>query len=134
MSELISSDNVEQLAKQCYTNIIFDESEFWEDFERIKYIKRLFNRFKQTGAIKTNLVVNHLIVLFNVFEPAQLTRILFFKFEGYHQILKPFLEVLQRCPDTIVGYSSNAPIIHINEIVDNEHIVHNLRQAVLDNE
>ena len=134
MSAMISSDNVEQLAKNCYENTILDESEFWEDYDRIKYIKRLFNRFRDSGTIKTNLVVNHLIVLFNVFEPKELTRILFYKFEGYHEYLKPFLELLQRCPDQVAPYTLENTVLFVNTINDDEGIVDQLRRKVLANE
>ena len=40
--------------------------EFNEDLNKIKYVKRLFNRFLETGELRTNLILNHLIVIYNV--------------------------------------------------------------------
>ena len=55
--------------------------EFNEDLNKIKYVKRLFNRFLETGELRTNLILNHLIVIYNVFENEAATRMLFFRVE-----------------------------------------------------
>ena len=66
--------------------------EFHEDLNKIKYVKRLFNRFLDTGELRTILILNHLIVIYNVFENEAATRMLFFRVEKkFHSILKPFL-------------------------------------------
>ena len=53
--------------------------EFNDDLNKIKYVKRLFNRFLDTGELRTNLILNHLIVIYNVFENEAATRMLFFR-------------------------------------------------------
>ena len=58
---------------QCY-----DTDEFYDDLKRFKYLKRLFNRYKETGELKERLILNHLIVIYNVFGPMPATRLLFF--------------------------------------------------------
>ena len=45
-----------------------DILEFKEDLNRFKYIKRLFNRYEQSGDLQERLILNHLIVIYNVFE------------------------------------------------------------------
>ena len=56
-----------------------DILEFHEDLNRIKYIKRLFRRYSETGELKERLILNHLIVLYNVFDRVMLTRMLAYK-------------------------------------------------------
>ena len=78
--------------------------EFNEDLNKIKYVKRLFNRFLETGELRTNLILNHLIVIYNVFENEAATRMLFFRVEKkFYSILKPFLIFLNRLPEKVNG-------------------------------
>lgn len=65
--------------------------EFNSDIRRIKYIKKLCTRYEQTGELKERLILNHLIVLSNVFRPPALCRILFLKMESQFHFVKPFL-------------------------------------------
>ena len=55
-------------------------SDFEEDIKKFKYIKRLFRRYETTGELKTHLILNHIILLYNVFGDAA-TPLLFFKIE-----------------------------------------------------
>jgi len=76
--------------------------EFMEDLERIKYIKRLLNKFEKKDSLKERLILNHIIILNNVFGPEACSRILFFKLEPeYHSCLKSFLQYLQILPAKI---------------------------------
>ena len=56
------------------------EEDFYDDLKRIKYIKRLLKRYRNTGELRTHLILNHFIVLFNVFDDAGVP-LLFFKLE-----------------------------------------------------
>lgn len=74
-------------------------SEFENDIKKIKYVKRLFRKYKATGVLKERLILNHLIVLGNVFGPEATTRMLFFRIEPeFHGILKTFLLFLNLMP------------------------------------
>ena len=76
--------------------------EFYDDLKKIKYIKRLFNIYKNTGQLKERLILNHLIVFYNVFPVQSGTRILFYKIEkDFWPMLKTFLIFLDRMPDKI---------------------------------
>jgi len=76
------------------------EKEFYEDVKRFKYIKRLFRKYKSTGELKTRLVINHLIVLQNVFGVDAACTLLFFKIEReFWGILKTFLVYLKYVSD-----------------------------------
>ena len=70
-----------------------DIGEFEEDMKRFQYLRRLFNRYKQFGELRERLILNHLIVLYNVFG-YRATNMLFFRLEGYHEYLKPFVDYL----------------------------------------
>ena len=73
-------------------------SDFEEDLKRFKYIKRLFKRYETTGELKTHLILNHVIVLYNVFGDAA-TPLLFYKVEAtYWSIIKAFMLFLDRLP------------------------------------
>ena len=56
-------------------------SDFEEDLKRFKYIKRLLRRYETTGELKTHLILNHVIVLYNVFDEAA-TPLLFYRVEA----------------------------------------------------
>ena len=74
--------------------------EFEEDLNRIKYVKRLFGRYKTTGDLKERLVLNHLITFYNVFEIEAATRLLFHRVdEEFQPLLKTFLVFLNCLPE-----------------------------------
>lgn len=76
---------------QCAT-----KDDFYEDLKRFKYIKRLFKRYVKTGVLKTHLLLNHIIVVYNIFGDAG-TPLLFFKLESeYWGPLKSFMMYLDR--------------------------------------
>ena len=88
--------------------------EFNEDLNKIKYVKRLFNRFLDTGELRTVLILNHLIVIYNVFENEAATRMLFFRVENkFHSILKPFLIFLDRLPKVVGVQSTGANAVDV---------------------
>ena len=92
-----------------------DIKEYFEDVRKLKYIKRLFNRYKEDGVIKERLILNHIISFYNVFDFDAATRLLFFRVgKEYHSLLKTFLVYLNRMPDKINEnlYSSD---IHLDE-------------------
>ena len=101
--------------------------EFNEDLNKIKYVKRLFNRFLETGELRTNLILNHLIVIYNVFENEAATRMLFFRVEKkFYSILKPFLIFLNRLPEKVKGIDGEN--IQTNHIPLNETTIKELRK------
>lgn len=78
--------------------------DFEEDIKRFKYLKRLFRRYERTGVLNDRLILNHLIVLYNVFD-GHATPLLFFKIDKQHwPVLKTFLVFINRMPmETIVS-------------------------------
>jgi hypothetical protein len=76
-------------------------SEFEEDIKRFQYLRKLFSRYRQDNELKERLILNHLIVIYNVFGP-QATNMLFMRLHEYHEFLKPFVEYLNFMPDILV--------------------------------
>jgi hypothetical protein len=73
--------------------------DFEDDLKRIKYVKRLLKRYKNTGILKSHLILNHLIVLFNVFSDAAVP-LLFYNLEkDLWPSIKSFLIFLNRLPE-----------------------------------
>lgn len=81
-------------------------SEFEEDINRLLYIKRLLTKYYSSGVLKERLILNHIIVLYNVFGIEAATRLLFFKLdEKDYQVIKPFLIFLKFLPPVVYGIS-----------------------------
>ena len=73
--------------------------DFENDLKRIRYVKRLLKKYKSTGELKTHLILNHLIVLFNVFNDAAVP-LLFYNLESdLWPSIKSFLVFLNRIPE-----------------------------------
>ena len=93
MYETINADNVVMYAIRHYDNPQCEgEKEFEDDLKRFKYIKRLLRRYYDTGVLKERLLLNHLIVLNNVFSMEAATTLLLYKIQPtYWPALKSFL-------------------------------------------
>ena len=75
------------------------QEDFYEDMKRFKWVKRLLNKYKNTGDLNVHLVMNHFIILYNVFGEAT-TPLLFYKLdEDLWSILKTFVIYLGRLPE-----------------------------------
>ena len=72
---------------------------FESDLKRIRYIKRLLKRYKNTGELKIHLIMNHLIILFNVFNDAAVPLLFYNLEEELLPIVKSFLVFLNRIPE-----------------------------------
>ena len=99
----LTEENFLMFAMREYNNMqCTDIEEFYDDLKKIKYIKRLFNIYKNDGQLKERLILNHLITWYNVFPIYAGTRILFYKIEEqFWPMLKTFLIFLNRMPDKI---------------------------------
>lgn len=107
MQSLDDSNFILYAASNYDNPLCYDTDEFYDDLKRFKYLKRLFNRYKETGELKERLIINHIVVIYNVFGPVAATRLLFFKLSEYHSMLKPFLMMNGMMPDIVVGIDGN---------------------------
>ena len=88
-----------------------DIEEFYGDLKHINYIRRLFARYGNEAGLKERLILNHLIILFNVFPVEVATNILFFKIEReYWGSLKTFLVYLNYMPERLT-FLENCEIV-----------------------
>ena len=77
------------------------KEDFEEDLKRFKWVKRLLKRYKTTGVLKAHLLINHFIILYNVFGEAG-TALLFYKIEAtYWRQIKAFMLFLNRLPTSM---------------------------------
>ena len=123
----LNDDTFLMYAMREYNNMqCTDIEEFYDDLKKIKYIKRLFNSYKNNGQLKERLILNHLIIFYNVFTVQAGTRILFYKIEkDFWSILKTFLIYLDRMPDKID--SIRGEIIRTSDIQLDDGIITRLR-------
>jgi hypothetical protein len=93
----LNEDNLILYAAKHYYNPTFsDIEEFYEDLKRFKYIKRLVNRYLETGELAERLILNHIIVVQNSFGTEAILNILNLKLENKHwPVIKPFLIFLK---------------------------------------
>lgn len=116
---ILSEETFLLYAMRAYKNShCFDISDFYDDLKRIKYVKRLLNRYKKSGILKERLILNHLIILYNVFGPEHSSKMLFFKIsDDLWEPLKTFLVYLHFMPDYIFDIGQN-PVISDNIRLD----------------
>tara|TARA_B100000530_G_scaffold3465_1_gene2878 strand:- start:191 stop:559 length:369 start_codon:yes stop_codon:yes gene_type:complete len=97
----LTPENINMFAIKHYNNpSCVDEQEFLDDMKRFKYLKRLFRKYDTSKELKMRLIINHIIILANVFGVEAATTLLFFKIEKNHwSILKSFLIFLHYMPE-----------------------------------
>ena len=102
--ENLTNDNIMIFAMKAYDKPNCIMSEFKEDMKRFNYLKRLFKRYRKIGELREQLVLNHLVVICNVFGPEVATRILFFKMaKDDYSALKTYLLFLSCMPEKVRG-------------------------------
>ena len=117
MFDELHNDNIMMYAVKAYDKPNCIMSEFKEDMKRFNYLKRLFKRYRKYNELREQLVLNHLIVIYNVFGPEVASRLLFFKMaKDDYSALKTYLLFLNIMPDRVKGIkghdiiSSDIPI------------------------
>ena len=101
MNVPLNSDNFVMYAMKHYDNSqCLSMDEFNDDLNRTKYLKRLFKKYELSGVLKERLILNHIIIFYNVFGIISATRLLFYKIDKeFHPILKTFLVYLNYIPE-----------------------------------
>ena len=94
--------------------------DFESDLKRIRYVKRLLKRYKNTGELKTHLILNHLIILFNVFNDAAVPLLFYNLEQELWPSIKSFLLFLNRLPEY--------PKTQIHEIVEDSECLSQLQK------
>ena len=104
MYENLTDDNIMLYAARAYDKPNAIVSEFEADLSRVLYVKRLLTKYYATKVLKDRLIMNHLVVLYNVFGVEAATRLLFFKLDDRdREVVKPFLIYMNMLPEVVYG-------------------------------
>ena len=98
--KILTPETIDIFAKRHYNNKGAGKEEFDDDMNRFKYLKRLFRKYDTSKEFKSRLIINHIIILANVFGIEAATTLLFFKVDKQHwSILKTVLIFLNYMPE-----------------------------------
>jgi hypothetical protein len=129
MYEKLSDENFLIYAAKHYDNPhCLSTEEFLEDLKRIKYIKKLLTRYAENGDLKERLILNHLIILSNLFGAEHLCRLLYLKMRSQFKYLKPFLILLNSLPDRMYDIRDEK-VIELDMIPMDDRIIEVLRNV-----
>ena len=119
MYENITTDNFIMFAIKHYDNPQCEsEKEFHDDMKRFKYVKRLLRKYKDSGILKERLLLNHVIILNNLFGPEACVTLFLFKIQREHWgTLKSFLLFLNMIRED-----------ELSDIEENEEVLNILRK------
>ena len=113
----LNDNNFSLFAAKYYNNPnCTDILEFHDDLNRIKYVKRLLKGYSESGELKERLVLNHLITLYNVFDPQACTKMLVFKLPEHLPVLKSFLSYLNVWQDRISEIGHDNLVINSSDV------------------
>lgn len=129
MEENLTEKNYLLFAAKHYNVPHYIEQEFFSDLFRIKYIKRLLQKYRLKGQeeLKERLILNHIIMIYNVFDTEACTKLLFYKLKPVdYSSLKPFLVYLRYMPEYISGVDGKT--IFSKDIISDEVIQERLSQ------
>ena len=106
--ENLTDKNFFIYAAQNYGNIFCaDDKEFFQDLKIFKYIKKIVKKYKETGEVKINLLLNHIIILYNIFGNDPATRLLFLKFPNELDVIIPIISFLNYLPPVVFAINNN---------------------------
>jgi len=100
----LTDENIMLYAAKAYDKPNCIMSEFNEDMKKLNYLKRLFRRYRRHGEMRERLILNHIVILNNLFGPEVTTRLLFFNtVKDDYSILKTYLLFLNLMPEKVRG-------------------------------
>jgi hypothetical protein len=118
----LNDNNFSLFAAKYYDNPnCTDILEFHDDLNRIKYVKRLLKGYAESGELKERLVLNHLITLYNVFEPQACTKMLVFKLPEHVSVLKSFLSYLGVWQERITELGPDNEVINSKDVITDSY-------------
>ncbi|MDR3503044.1 MAG: hypothetical protein P4L79_10740 [Legionella sp.] len=127
-NDYLTNDNYIIVSAHNYDmGISHSTEEFFEDLKRIGYIKKLITQYSEGKELKERLVLNHLIILNNVFGAEHLCRLLFLKLRGQMRYIKPFMILLNILPNVLYKVGNEEVIFTDLEPMD-QTIIGKLRK------
>lgn len=103
----LTPENILIYAVKAYERPTYIKSELKEDLKHLSYVRRLFRRYHQYGELRERLILNHIVILYNIFGVPAATRLLFYHVRPEdHAILKTFLLFLNYMPEKVNGIKS----------------------------
>lgn len=130
MPDVLDETNFIVYAAKHYDNPhCFDDIEFFDDLKRFKYLKKLLKKYKETGVIRERLILNHIIIIYNLFGDHAATRLLFLKMDGYYPELKTFLVFLNKLPEHIYNIGLGNKTIRTVDIPLDQNLINLLRKT-----
>ena len=102
-------------------------SELDADLNRIKYIKKLITRHERNNDLKERLILNHIMVINNVFGSHAAARILYYKLHEDFHIIKPFLVLINIMPEWFYDINDK-PFVETATIPMDQKVVNALRK------
>lgn len=127
MNELLTDENFLLYCAKVYDNPgMYSTSEFVEDLNRIKQIKKLITRYTENGDLRERLILNQVIILHNCFNQ-HLAKILFLKAEKQFSYIKPFLVLINALPEAITNVGTKK-VVYTDIIPLDQTIVSALRK------
>jgi hypothetical protein len=128
MIDHLTNENFMLYASRNYDNpSCHSDAEFLEDLKRFKYLKKLVTRYVTTGVLKERLILNHIIVLSNLFGVDATPRMLVLKLHDQMHFIKPFLIKLNMLPETIFGVA-DINILKTDMIPMDQGVINALRK------
>ena len=98
----LNDDTAMLYAIKAYDKLNYIKSEFEEDFKTFRYVKRLIQRYRLSGELRENLILNHLNLIYNLFGAEAGTRLLFWKMDKEdYSTLKTFLLFMNYMPENV---------------------------------
>jgi 5'(3')-deoxyribonucleotidase len=124
--ENLTEENILLYAAKAYDKPNCVMSEFTEDIKKLNYLKRLFRRYRKHGEMRERLIINHIVVLYNLFGPEVTARLLFYNMnKDDYSILKTYLTFLNIMPERVRGI--NGKDILSSDIMIDMNIANELR-------
>lgn len=125
----LNEDNFDIVVAKHYCGKYWTTEELENDLKRIKYIKRLIGKYKRKDDLNERLILNHIIILGNVFTPEFATKLLFHSIDKkYYSVLKPFLLFLNYLPVSEKINSVNGQVIDTKVIPLDLKVINTLRK------
>lgn len=121
MRQKIDDKNFIQRALKSYENpSCISLNEFQEDLQRFSYVKKILTQYANTGEINERLLLNHIVICFNLFGAEALLFLLYRVEEKQWGFLFPFLILLNRLPEQIPEYGINTSDVELDQQIINK--------------